>query len=175
MPDLLTHYAVNLLILRNSYSLKYTLVFSLVALLPDIDALFGVHRWFTHSIVVQLVAISVSIAVIAKLKPRYLQQTTVFAIALLLHIILDLSTASTPILWPIDTRSYQIKIDVVGSLVHGRLPEATPTIEITATPTDFSFRNRSEGSIATGSGIAIALAVAVSMLIQSYREKLCRK
>jgi len=44
MPDLLTHYATSLLIATRALPLRHALLFALVGLLPDVDALLKIHR-----------------------------------------------------------------------------------------------------------------------------------
>jgi len=44
VPDVAAHYAVSLLVASRIVKLRYALLFALVGLLPDIDALFRVHR-----------------------------------------------------------------------------------------------------------------------------------
>ena len=56
MPDLLAHYLVGYLTARAIVESRYALIIAFVGLLPDVDALLGVHRWVTHSVLVALLA-----------------------------------------------------------------------------------------------------------------------
>jgi len=90
MPDLLTHYATSLLIATRALPLRHAALLALVGLLPDVDALFKIHRSATHSLL--LVAAAAAI-------PALRRRAKHAALAIYaLYIVLDVLTAPTPAL-----------------------------------------------------------------------------
>lgn len=88
---------------------------NLVAVLPDLDYFFGIHRSFTHSFVVLFTLLTigiVSIQLLSKKKPQY----SIFSYFIILgatfwflHIILDLDYyGSLAIFWPLDQNVYDL-------------------------------------------------------------------
>jgi len=56
MPDLLAHYLVSYLVARTIVEPRYALIIAFVGVVADVDALLGVHRWITHSVLIVLLA-----------------------------------------------------------------------------------------------------------------------
>lgn len=166
MPDLLTHLAVGYLIASRVYKPWHALLASVVALLPDVDVLFGVHRWLTHSLVVHLVIAVVAVVVVTKLKPKQMLNIVALLAALASHIVLDLFTAHTPILWPLNSSHYMVQVEVTGILMAGRLVEISSIVEVDSTYTDSAIKDTLEGPIASSLGVMVSLAVATMVVLE---------
>jgi membrane-bound metal-dependent hydrolase YbcI (DUF457 family) len=82
--------------------LRRAIFASFVALTPDLDLLFQVHRSQMHSlIVVGVVAVVLLVFTWKRKTLRSLVQLGTFGV--LTHIVLDLFQTSTPVLWPLLT------------------------------------------------------------------------
>jgi membrane-bound metal-dependent hydrolase YbcI (DUF457 family) len=174
MPDLLTHYVAGLLISSRLLRLRYAMLIALVGLLPDIDVLFRIHRWITHSLVITSI-ISLIIAMITLFFfRRYFQIMILATILYILHIILDLFTASTPILWPIYNNAIMIKIGVDGILRSDKI-----NIVFNSTlyyePADFSQRDEIEGPLISGIGVILIITTMIILLVEYYHKYYHRK
>ena len=102
MSDLLIHFAIPFAAFSYFRRPREAFVASLIALLPDIDALLiRVHRSTTHSLVVVLAACGISLLTIRSLRPRLLGFGLLATFALVSHLLLDLFTTYTPIFWPL--------------------------------------------------------------------------
>ncbi|MEM1526936.1 MAG: metal-dependent hydrolase [Ignisphaera sp.] len=169
MADILTHYVVSYILLRRVFGLKLSLLIALVALLPDIDVIFRIHRWFTHSIIV--LGLGVLCLVVLFTLHRgfrgFLLYLGAIALVYLLHIVVDLFTASTPILWPLISESYHLKILVQGFVAaEDKTISIYPIMSVITSASNFTPRDSLEGPIATGLSIILALATLILELFE---------
>ena len=74
---------------------RKALPISLLALLPDLDALFLVHRSFSHSVVVMLIGIAPFLLLTYKFKPRVHGYALLMLMAVASHSILDVFAGYT--------------------------------------------------------------------------------
>jgi membrane-bound metal-dependent hydrolase YbcI (DUF457 family) len=108
LVELLLHFTVpfaSLTAMRLDW--RKALFTSLIALLPDLDVLFHIHRSLSHSLVV-LAIIILPILAIAHKNKTVTNLTLLAALGIITHIILDLFDAYTPLLYPISNQSFQI-------------------------------------------------------------------
>lgn len=170
MPDALTHYAVSLLVSTRAMGLREALVFSLLGLAADVDVLLGVHRWVTHSLVVAGVAL---VAIYFSLKALKLEKYTgLLALAgglYVLHILVDLLHAPTPVLYPLTQQSYWVEAGVDGYFGAGSVSLA-PFVRVVAEPVDWAGRPVLEAPLVSQEGLATALALAVVLLVEHFYE-----
>lgn len=90
--------------------LKKAFLLSLLALTPDLDALFHIHRSISHSAII-LLAIMILIWLAAR-KPWIRTQIPFALFALISHLTLDVFTGYTPILWPLSQSSIWIQMEL---------------------------------------------------------------
>lgn len=166
MPELIAHYVLSLLISSRMLSLRYAALLALLGLLPDIDALFRIHRWFTHSLIIASLTFTAAYAVFSTLKPRHLRTLITVYLLCLIHITSDLFTAPTPLLWPLTPTSYMLKVGVDGSISVGGVA-INPNVALDVRPADFRQRPWVEGPIISELGVVSAIAV-IATLITEY-------
>ena len=164
------HYALSYVISSRVVDRKSSFLIALAGLLPDIDALFGFHRWVTHSAVLAAAAWLPLIAfAYAKKKSRVLTLSALATLLYIMHIILDVFTSPTPLLWPLTSRAYAIAVDVEGAVTNtGLAPNVS--VRIVSEAADFSRKHVVEGPIATPLGIATSIAVFIAMLVELFRS-----
>jgi len=165
MPDLLAHYAISYLLASRVARPSAALLLALAGLLPDIDALFRIHRWATHSPV--LSSLSALVAVVLALyigrgSPRYVALASALYI---LHIALDMFTAPTPVLWPLTAQAYMM-VTWVNGTVSGCGISVAPSISIHSEPADFTQRPSVDGPIVSTMGMVAGVGVTVVLLIE---------
>jgi len=133
---------------------KRALAISLLALTPDLDVLFHVHRSATHSLVALL---SVAVPVLAltwKRKP-YRNLLILASMAVASHILLDLS-GYTPVFYPLVQDSYRV---AVGCDIHyGSVPALSFNAKIHSKPTVFTPIESLDAPLFTSEGLLISLA-----------------
>jgi len=169
LPDLLTHYAVSYLVSSRFTSARYGIVVALVGLLPDIDALIGVHRWIMHSLIVALPAGLLVTVVVYYTRPGRVWIPLLALSLYMLHIVLDVFTAPTPLLYPLTGNSYMVSIGVNASIAGGIVslkPEATLLSE----PVDFTPRQAVEGPVVSGVGVIVATSIGVAVLAEKLHR-----
>jgi membrane-bound metal-dependent hydrolase YbcI (DUF457 family) len=164
MPDLLTHYMASYLIARALVEPRRVLLLAFVGLLPDVDALLLVHRWVTHSIPVALLASAPLLALTYAYKREYVGVTVLAVLLYTLHIVMDLLTGLTPIMWPL-TPAVALNIEVNGVYgVDG--VRVIPGFEVVVEPVDFARRDSVEGPLVSEMGLMLALVVALISLVE---------
>lgn len=131
----------------------------LLAFLPDVDALLGVYRWVTHSLVLTA----------PLLWAAFRRRVFVLGVLLyMLHIVMDVFTAPTPVLWPVSSVACQLRVDVEG-FSDGRYIGVVPALGIVAEPADFSFGKMVEGTVVAPKGTVLALLVVFILLAEGRR------
>ena len=172
MPDLLAHYALSILVAKTRFNTKKALLLGVIGVIPDIDALFRLHRWITHSLVLTLVLAGVILPIIYKYKKNTLEYTLTILVLITLHITIDVFTGPTPILWPITSHSYTATLKLNGSIQVDSIT-LKPQVEITTREVDFTQQYIVEGPIASEIGVITAIAVAVTLILD-HTTKPCR-
>jgi membrane-bound metal-dependent hydrolase YbcI (DUF457 family) len=166
MPDLLAHYASSVLVARVRVDTRITLLIGLVGLIPDVDALLRIHRWITHSLVlVALFAIPL-ITLVYWRKRRYFGLALTTLLIYTLHLLLDIFTGPTPILYPL-ADSIWIKIQVNGASTATGIT-VTSSITVATMKPDFTRREIVEGPLVTETGTILAVVTAVILLLDYF-------
>lgn len=161
MPDLLTHFAVAFALASPFIGIRRAVLAGLIALLPDLDALFHVHRSVTHSLVV-LLALALPIAYLVH-RLGVGRRTLALAIASLVsHPVLDAFQTYTPILYPFLGSIY---VDVrSGFLIDGGLRPHFELNVYVAQP-DFAPFTSMDGPLFTSETLLISLALMIVPLL----------
>lgn len=145
---------------------KNAFLASLIALTPDIDALVGVHRSPTHSLIMIGIAAS-TMLILLRGRPAF-RFGLISVGAVLSHILLDLFQTYTPALWPLYNKSIWLNV-ILDTHTVG--PIGLPSsLQILQTPTQFNsnfnilealpeYLYTSEGFILTGALLAILLPI----------------
>ena len=111
MPELILHFSIPFALSKVRFGLKESIIISLTALLPDLDALMHIHRWLAHSLIITSIAFTIPIAIAYALNRKYLKLAIACYLAVLSHIVMDLFQTYTPILYPITNESIHLKIE----------------------------------------------------------------
>ncbi|MEM2349514.1 MAG: metal-dependent hydrolase [Acidilobaceae archaeon] len=173
MPDLLAHYTVSILIASRVASLRLSAIIGFIGLLPDIDALIGFHRWITHSIIVVL-AISIPLVALSlAISRRFLKILLLSLILVITHIVLDMLTSPTPVLWPLVSSYISVELKINGVLdgssigVYPVLAVNSMQVEPLVYPVEGPIV--SEFGVATLVVLILILAIEYSMRIKLFR------
>ena len=148
---------------------KKAFIASLIAIIPDLDALFHVHRSQTHSIPLIL---AVTIPIITLTWKTKLKEYTIPAtIALITHPLLDLFAGPTPILWPLLQQSIWITTQINITITQNTTIKINPTIKIQTTPTTFQQTLNLDAPIITSQGLIITIILLTPTIIQTIKNK----
>lgn len=174
MPEVITHYLISLLISSRLLNLRYAALISLVGLMPDLDTFFRIHRWFTHSLILATLTYITTYLITTKLKitkPKLLTTTYTLYIT---HILLDLLTAPTPLLWPITPTSYAVKAGIDGTISADGL-KISPNLTLNTTPTDFTPKPQLEGPIIAEPGLITTATTVIVLALEHLTRKHANK
>lgn len=168
MPDPLTHFAIAFALSSFIFRFKTAFLMGVLALLPDFDVLFFVHRSFTHSII--LVALVFLPLII--LKTNKLTLMSFFAIVS--HVITDTFQAPTPILYPLISDSIHISINAGIIMDQGIKPYFSTTLKFV--PTNFNQFSSFNAPLFAGTMVPIAAFLVLIPIIKSrvHSSKLSR-
>lgn len=148
---------------------KKAFLLSFLALVPDLDALFLIHRSFTHSIIFISIILLVATLVLHKFKPRMLKYAFMGFFAIASHLILDVFTGFTPILWPIYNFSIWISIDFTAHV--SSLPNLTLQFTLLKEPITFDVAKSLDAPIFTSYGLAIVAVLFIPVLISLVKMR----
>ena len=144
---------------------------SLIALLPDFDALLvGVHRSTSHSIVVVLAVCGIALLLIRVVRPRLLGLGLLATLGLFSHLLLDLFTTYTPIFWPLV--GWSLFISLGGGVHVSESLNLKVSLDLSTTTTDFTPFTVLDAPIFTSEGFAIALILIGSVFVNIYSDRL---
>ncbi len=147
MPEPALHFAVPFALMAPVLGPRKAALVSLVSLIPDLDALFSVHRSVTHSFVLLLLVSLIAVGLTIRLKPRQLRLVSCGVLSLLIHPIMDVFDTQSPFLWP-----------VVGEPIYLNLRWVLPV-------------NRVGYPILTGEGFVVSLLLVTIPLLTYSRHK----
>lgn len=153
MVEPLIHFTIPLVALSLSgVKPRKALLASFVAMLPDIDALFLIHRWLSHSLIVVLALIA-PVFVLARRSD--IRACVILALAgLLSHLTLDLFTGYTPLFWPLYNESIWVLTSVMAHISSS--PRLRLNARLATTPTEFKRLGGLDAPLFTGSGLIVS-------------------
>ncbi len=172
LPEPLIHYAVAYaLIAYSTRRYKEAAIASIAALLPDIDALFHIHRSATHSYAILIPIIILVIIAVSYRIPKYKNLAISSSIALLTHPILDAFQSPTPILWPLIDKSIYFNIScwvlIEGSSI---IPKITSNISLEYVNTEFTSFKYLDAPLYTSEGVIIAILIFIPTIASIVRN-----
>jgi membrane-bound metal-dependent hydrolase YbcI (DUF457 family) len=140
---------------------------SLFALLPDVDALFLVHRSLSHSIVVMLIVVAPFLLLIHKFKPRLQSYAFLALMAAASHSILDVFAGYTPILWPL--YGYSVWVQVGLGTHIGSSPSLSASAQLLTKPITFRQFQSLDAPLFTGEALILSVVLLTPVLLRACR------
>jgi len=150
---------------------KRALLLSLLALTPDLDVLFHVHRSLTHSLIPLLLVAAPLLALTWKRKP-YRNFVVLASVAVASHLLLDL-TGYTPILCPLLQDSLRIAFNC--DMHYSSFPALSLNIKIQSTPTTFNPFKSLDAPLFTSEGFLVSLALLTPAFYKMLKEFLAER
>jgi len=151
------------------YGLEWrkALPLALLALLPDFDVLFHVHRSMSHSLVViSLVGLPLLMLAYRLNNPQigWLGFLAVYS-----HIALDVFAGYTPILWPLYGNSVWIQTELRAYI--SSTPTVIPALNVAMKPTQFIAFQSIDAPLLTGKGLIISIILILPILVNVLGKK----
>ena len=160
MPEPAIHFSVIFALSAPRLGVKRALILSAIALLPDLDALFHLHRSMSHSLILLSLSWLLVLTVIYSIKRVYFRFGILCFLVLLSHPIMDCFQNYTPILYPMLDRSLWVRFD--GSLLissEGLSPQFS--VSLVDTPTFFKPFQYFDAPIFTSEGFFLSLLLII--------------
>lgn len=163
MPEPLLHFTLPFLLARSRLSFRESILIGLAGLLPDLDSLIRIHRWATHSLVLSSIIFLGAYIIIHFRYKRYKLFTLFLFLAIALHILMDLSQAYTPILYPLTEYSYWMNIEV--NIRIGDNIEPTSNIWIKSIRGEFREFEVLDAPLFTSVGLIISITIILATML----------
>ena len=141
---------------------------SFLALTPDLDVIFHVHRSPTHSLVILAVG---TICLVAMARRRQVLRMMIMlaAFGILTHLFLDLFQFFTPILWPLSNQSFWISGDLKIHSDYGAL--ITSSMRLLMEPTNLIPFVSFNEPVLTSLGVGIAAVLLVPVIMKAHLDR----
>jgi len=148
-------------------NLRKTLPISLLAVLPDLDVLFLVHRSLSHSLVVVLSVAAPLLLLTHKFRPRLHSYGLLALMSVASHLVLDLFAGFTPIFWPFYGYSVLIQAELVAHI--GSSPSLTPSAQLLTKPITFQFLQSLDVPLLTGEGLILPAVLLLPVFFKAFK------
>ncbi|MEM2430327.1 MAG: metal-dependent hydrolase [Nitrososphaerales archaeon] len=143
---------------------KKALLISLLAILPDLDAIFLIHRSFSHSIIIILIVITLLLPLMKKLKIH--GYALLVTLSLVSHPILDLFSGYTPILWPFYSYSIWIQAELMVHIASS--PSFALSMKLLEKPTIFQQLSSLDAPLFTSEGIILSIVLIMPIMMRIF-------
>lgn len=140
---------------------------SLLALLPDLDVLFLVHRSFSHSFLVVLSVIAPLMLLSFRFKPRFYNVAFLAFMSVSSHLVLDLFTGYTPILWPVYNYSALVQAEVLAHI--GSSPRFSVNAKLLTRPTVFKSYQDFDAVLFNGKSLILLVVLLTPFLFKAFK------
>jgi len=146
---------------------KKAFLISLLALVPDLDVLTQIHRFYFHSVIPLIIAAAPLIPVAARY--GYSRVVGLASLSYATHLFLDLFNGFTPILWPL----YSQNVWLISSLnVHlSSSPAYTLQIAVEMAPIVFKKFTSLDAPLFTSEGLAIAVVLVAPAVMKQLLKR----
>ncbi|HIQ03890.1 MAG TPA: metal-dependent hydrolase [Desulfurococcales archaeon] len=168
MVELLLHFTLPLTVLSYIYDFrreyKKILLISFLSILPDLDVLLCIHRSISHSIIPYTIVLAV-ILLLSKSSSVKLWSIVGY-LAILSHLVLDLFTGLTPILWPVVPYSIFIETNIIALISTNTI---TPMFNVSFSieETEFTRFTSFYAVVATSQGLAITVILLLPLILKA--------
>ncbi len=171
MPEPLIHFIIPFFLLAMSgLGMKKSAIISSLAILPDLDVLFHIHRSFSHSIVFILL-FTVPLIIITKkfFKDRF-SDSIVATLVILSHPFMDAFTFYTPVFWPLFDKSIYIVTELATNM--NDVMDLDLKLNVYFKPVIFYQTQNIDAPIFSSIGVAVTLVLLTGMVLKYYSATL---
>lgn len=168
MVEPLLHFAVPFASLRAvGIDLRKAALASLIALAPDLDVFFHVHRSQSHSIIV-LAAIVIPLLFLTRNRKEARAIVLLGTFGLITHLVLDLFQAPTPLLWPLLNESLMVSVKL--NLQIGSAPAVAGSARLVTGESTIGFFTSFDEPLLTAEGLGISLVLLAPTIFTILRQ-----
>lgn len=170
MPEPLIHFIIPLFVLIIlGFNLKKSILISSLAIIPDLDVIFHVHRSMSHSIFFILALTIPIVLILSYLKIGKKSEMMMAILVILSHPFMDMFTGSTPILWPLLDKSVYIFTQLTTNM--NNIFALNFLFKINFDKVVFMQTTNSEGPIFTSQGFGMTLVLLIGLAMKNLSVK----
>ncbi len=171
MLEPLIHFIIPLfLLIMLGLNLKKSVFISSLAIIPDLDVMFGIHRSFSHSIIFILTSTIIIITILNYSKIVDNSDKLLVILVLLSHPFLDMFGWFTPILWPLSDKSIYIFTQLTTNM--NNVFDLNLIFNIQFEKTVFYKITGGDGPIFTSQGFGISLVLLTGLALRNVSIKI---
>lgn len=170
MPEPLIHFIIPFFLLVTSgLGTKKAALISSLAVLPDFDVLFHIHRSFSHSIVFILLFAVPAVIVTKKFYKEQYGLSIIAVLVILSHPFMDAFTFYTPVFWPLFNKSIHIVTELTTNM--NNVMDLNLKLNIYFEPIVFRQTTNMDAPIFSSIGVAVSLVLLAGMILKHYSLK----
>lgn len=170
MPEPLIHFIIPFfLLLMSGLNVKKATLFAALAILPDLDVLYHVHRSFSHSIIFILLLSVPAIIIIKKFYKEKFHDSIVATLVILSHPFMDAFTDYTPVFWPLFNKSIYIIAELKTNL--NDVLDLNLNLNMYFKPVIFYKTTNIDTPIFSSTGVAVSLVLLAGLALRYYSIK----
>lgn len=170
MPEPLIHFIIPFFLLAMSgLGAKKAALISSLAILPDLDVLFHIHRSFSHSIPIILLLTVPFIIVTKKFYIDRFNDSIIATLVILSHPFMDVFTYFTPIFWPLFNKSIYIVTELSTNM--NNVMDLNLKLNVYFKPVIFYQTQDIDAPIFSSIGVAITLVLLIGIVLKYYSAK----
>ncbi len=171
MPEPLIHFIIPLfLLIILGLNLKKAVLISSLAIIPDLDVLFHVHRSVSHSIIFIFAIIIPIILILNYLHIGKKSEMILATLVILSHPFMDMFNGATPILWPLFDKSIYIFTELTTNM--NNVLDLNLIFKVNFEKTIFYKINGGDGPIFTSLGFGITLVLLIGLAMKNLSIKI---
>ncbi len=170
MPEPLIHFIIPFfLLIMFGLSIKKAVLISSLAVLPDLDVLFHIHRSMSHSIFFILLFSFPAIIITKKLYMERFSETIIATLVVLSHPFMDLFTGYTPVFWPIFNKSIYAVSELKTNM--NNVLDLNLKLNVYFKPIVFNQTTNIDAPIFSSTGFAISLVLLIGLALKYYSTR----
>jgi membrane-bound metal-dependent hydrolase YbcI (DUF457 family) len=170
MPEPLVHFIIPLILLvMFGFSIKKATFISSLAVLPDLDVLFHIHRSISHSIFFILMVSFPAILITKKYYKDKFNESIISALVILSHPFMDMFTDFTPVFWPLFNKSIHIVSELTTNM--NDVLDLNLTLQVYFKPIAFYRTTNIDAPIFSSAGVGVSLVLLIGLILKHHSIK----
>ncbi len=170
MPEPLIHFIIPFVLLMIfGIGIRKAALISSLAVMPDLDVLFHVHRSMSHSVFFILLFGIPAIIITKKFYIERFREAIMATLVVLSHLFMDLFDSYTPIFWPIFNKSVYIVSELKTNM--NNVLDLNLKLHVYFKPIVFYQTPNIDVPIFSSTGVAISLVLLIGLVLKYYSIK----
>lgn len=171
MPEPLIHFVIPFfLLVMLGFNLRKAALISLLAVIPDLDVIFHVHRSVSHSVIFILVVTVPIILILDYFNNKLRKEMIVAVLVILSHPFMDMFTGYTPILWPLLDKSIYIFTELTANM--NNIFDLNLIFKINFDKIIFLQTTNRDAPIFTSQGVGISLVLLAGLAMKDLSTRI---